>query len=97
MPLTSLEDRFVGEYVNSSNFRIVGQAHSDSMPAYIAVSARRRERSRLDRRRSCVGPRLSRQASTLSWFLDLGFRAISTDTMAASRATGAVVGAAADA
>lgn len=40
--------RFGGEYVNSSNFRIVGQAYSGSMPGYIAVSARRRDGSTTD-------------------------------------------------
>ena len=40
--------RFGGEYVNSSSFRIVGQAYRGSMPGYIAVSARRRDGSTTD-------------------------------------------------
>jgi hypothetical protein len=40
--------RFGGDYVNSSNFRVVGQAYSGSMPGYIAVSARRRDGSTTD-------------------------------------------------
>ena len=40
--------RFDGRYVNSSNFRIVGQAYSGSIPAYIAVSARRRDGNTTD-------------------------------------------------
>lgn len=40
--------RFGGGYVNSSNFRIVGQAYSGSMPGFIAVSARRRDGSTTD-------------------------------------------------
>lgn len=40
--------RFGGEYVNSTNFRIVGQAFSGAMPSYIAVSARRRDGSTTD-------------------------------------------------
>lgn len=40
--------RFGGDYVNSSNFRLVGQAYSGSMPGYIAVSARRRDGSTTD-------------------------------------------------
>jgi hypothetical protein len=37
--------RFGGEYVNSSNFRIVAQAFSGATPGYITISARRREGS----------------------------------------------------
>lgn len=40
--------RFGGDYVNSSNFRVVGQAYSGSTPGYIAVSARRRDGSTTD-------------------------------------------------
>ena len=40
--------RFGGPYVNSSNFRIVGQAYSGPTPGYIAVSARRRDGRTMD-------------------------------------------------
>ena len=35
--------RFSGSYVNSTMFRIIGQAYSGDMPVYIAISARRRD------------------------------------------------------
>jgi hypothetical protein len=37
-----------GAYVNSSQFRLVGQAYSGAMPRYISLSARRRDGSTLD-------------------------------------------------
>lgn len=40
--------RFGGNYLNSTNFRVVGQSYSGSMPGYIAVSARRRDGSTTD-------------------------------------------------
>ncbi len=40
--------RFGGEYVNSTTFRLVGQAYSGSMPYYISVAARRRDGESLD-------------------------------------------------
>lgn len=40
--------RFGRHYVNSSNFRVVGQAFSGTMPGYIAVSARRRDGNTTD-------------------------------------------------
>jgi hypothetical protein len=39
---------FGGPYINSSNFRWVGQAFSAAVPDYIAVSARRRDGSTTD-------------------------------------------------
>ena len=35
--------RFGGSYVNSTMFRIIGQAYSGDMPVHIAISARRRD------------------------------------------------------
>ena len=37
-----------GHYVNSSNFRLVGQGFRGSMPGYIAISTRRRDGSSMD-------------------------------------------------
>jgi len=37
-----------GRYVNSSNFRLVGQGFRGSMPGYIAISTRRRDGSSMD-------------------------------------------------
>jgi hypothetical protein len=38
----------IGRYVNSSNFRLVGQRFRGSMPGYIAISTRRRDGSSMD-------------------------------------------------
>ena len=40
--------RFSGSYVNSTMFRIIGQAYSGDMPVYIAIPARRRDGETLD-------------------------------------------------
>ena len=40
--------RFSRDYVNSTNFRMVGQRYSGATPGYIAVSARRRDGSTTD-------------------------------------------------
>lgn len=40
--------RFGGPYVNSSNFRIVGQMFQGAVPHYISVSSRRRDGSTMD-------------------------------------------------
>jgi hypothetical protein len=40
--------RFGGTYVNSSNFRLVGQRFTGSMPTYISISARRRDGRSMD-------------------------------------------------
>ena len=40
--------RFGGAYVNSSNFRLVGQAYGGDAPRFIAVSSRRRDGSTTD-------------------------------------------------
>lgn len=40
--------RFSRRYVNSSNFRVVGQAFQGAAPRYLAVSARRRDGSTMD-------------------------------------------------
>lgn len=40
--------RFGGAYVNSSDFRVVGQSYSGPLPEYISISARRRDGGTLD-------------------------------------------------
>jgi len=40
--------RFGGSYVNSTNFRVVGQRFSGDVPTYIAISARRRDGHSMD-------------------------------------------------